>query len=214
MSCFRADAAVAATASRRRRGGGGGTNDLCNRAPCCRSSGFAGRAASLSHAQLLLLAANSLSHRNSSTGAEFRCPSAPRARRPSYPVGTRPLPRGDGVHAAPTAQAFAISTSQVLAHESRNEAPAPPRRAEQRCRPADRGPGLPARRRPRAAETGAEAEIPQQEGAEARQGEDRGQTSAGQRQPRRLEKGRRPQERAALIGSPVLVTIVTTLHSL
>jgi hypothetical protein len=100
------------------------------------------------------------------------------------------------------------------AHVSRDEAPAPPRRAEQGRDPAHRGPGLPAGRRPRAAETGAEAEIPQQEGAQARQGENRGQTSAGQRQPRRLEKGRRPQERAALVGSPVLVTVVTTLHSL
>ena len=80
----------------------------------------------------------------------------------------------------------------------KNEAPAPPRRSEQGCSPAHRGPGLPAGRRARAAAPGAEAEIPQQEGAEARQGEDRGQTSAGQRQPRRLAEGRRPQERAAL----------------
>ena len=64
---------------------------------------------------------SSLSHRNSSTGAEFRCPTAPRARWPSYPVGSRSLPRGGGVLATHTHCPAIACTSQVRAHESRKK---------------------------------------------------------------------------------------------
>ena len=202
--------------SRRRRRGDGVVGVLITCVIVLRvlRSRRAGRAAGLSHAQLLLLACKARSRTGTVAPA------------PNFAALPRRARAGRRIRSArdrcPAAAAFSqhthcpviACTTQVRAHESRNEAPAPPRRAEQRCSPAHRGPGLPAGRRARAAPPGAEEKKSQQEGAQARQGEDRRQTSAGQRQPRRLEKGRRPQEWAALIGSPVLVTIVTTLHSL